>query len=326
MNRFLLILTSILLTGGILLCAIRWQAWFGNPPEPYWQSDTIDYRFYTFGDDSVPGFEHDGLYWQDLREPDTLQILLFADVHNALGHSQWQQIGEWHPQTDCYAQLGDWVERGYFYYNQQLYHDLQGTAFEEWPVINVPGNHEYRKGVIRRLPDYWLETFRHPLNGPKESLGLTYYVDFPRLRFIVIDTNGLHHLHERTRTNTWLKTVIKTAGDRFVVAMMHHPVHSSAKGRFNPATFLTFARPLAKADVVFAGHDHNYFRRMPYINASSTTKVHERKARLQDSLSILPGTPLYELIKVYGDTLRVETRQCDTGELCDEVTLVKSIE
>ena len=325
MRRFWLIVTLILLAGGILLCAIRWKAWFTNPPEPMWTGDTIDYRFHTFGEDTVPGFEHDGLNWQDTRHPDTLEILLFGDVHNALTHAEWQAIAKRHPNVDCYAQLGDFVERGYFYYNQQLYHDLKGTAFENLPIINVPGNHEYRKGLQPRLPEYWSKTFRQPLNGPQESLGTSYFVDFPSLRLIALDTHGLRHLHEYTRANTWLKRTIQTAEGRFVIVIMHHPVHATGKGRFNPGTFAAFVRPLSKADLVFAGHDHNYERRLPYVNTSSTTKQHRRKLS-HDSIPALSGVPLYEDIRIYNDTLHLQTRMCDSGEVCDEVFISHSVE
>lgn len=324
MRRFWLIVILILLAGGIFVCAIRWKAWFRNPPEPAWTGDTIDYHFHTFGAGHVPGFEHDGLYWRDVYNPDTLEILLFGDVHNAMTHADWQAVADRHPNADCYAQLGDFVERGYFYYNQQLYHNLQGTGFDTLPIINVPGNHEYRKGLQPQLPDYWRQTFRHPHNGPEESKGTTYYIDFPNLRLIALDTQGLQHLYEYTRVNTWLKRVIKSANDRFVIVIMHHPVFSTGKGRFNPGTFAAFVRPLSEADLVFAGHDHNYERRLPFVNTSSTTKTKRRKLS-QDSVSALTGVPLYEDIRIYNDTLFLQTRICDSGAVCDSVVITRSV-
>lgn len=311
--------------GVAVLCFVRWNVWFGNPPEPKWTGDTIPYTFHTFGQDSVPGFEYNGIEWEDMRQPDTLNILVLGDIHNSLTADQWQALGKRHPQTDLYAQLGDWVERGYFYYTQQLYHELKGSAFDSLPVINVPGNHEYRKGVRRKLPEYWTETFRHPLNGPLDYKGTTYYVDFDNVRVIAINTNGLQHLHEFTRVNTWVKKTIREAENRFVIVIMHHPVHSCGVGRMNLAIATTFIRPLAKADLVFAGHDHNYARRLPFVNTNTATKfylhsINNRYARVG------AGLQWYEDLAVYGDTLRMRTRLLDTGEIYDEVLIVRQDE
>ena len=322
MRAFRIILTLLILAGVAVLCVVRWDAWFTNPPEPQWTGDTITYSFHTFGDDSVPGFEYNGIAWEDLREPDTLRILLFGDVHNSLTHAQWEAVANRHPQTDCYAQLGDFVERGYFYYNQKLYHDLQGTAFDSLPLINVPGNHEYRKGIRRTLPDYWTETFRHPHNGPLGFDGTTYFVDFEDLRLIAINTNGLQHIHEMTRVNTWLKKTIQTAGDRFVMVIMHHPVHSCGAGRQNIHIAATFIRALDNVDIIFAGHDHNYSRRLPYVNTNSATKFYLHKLGKRDS-RVASGVQLYEDIALYGDTLRMQTRLLDSGDIYDEVLIVR---
>ena len=323
MRAFKIILTILILAGVIVLCVVRWNAWFGNPPEPQWTGDTIEYSFFTFGQDSVPGFGHNGIAWEECDDPDTLQIILFGDIHNSVAHSQFEAVANRHPHTDLYAQLGDFVERGYFFYNQELYHELHGTAFENLPIINVPGNHEYQKGVRRTLPEYWSETFRQPLNGPLGFEGSTYFVDFDNLRLIAINTNGLQHLHEFTRVNAWTKRTIQTAGDRFVMVIMHHPVHSNGVGRQNIAITATFIRALSQADLVFAGHDHNYSRRLPYINISSATKSYLHKLNKRDA-RVASGLQLYENITVYGDTLHLQTLLLDSGEIYDEVLIVRN--
>ena len=322
MRALKIILTILILAGVTTLCVVRWNAWFGNPAEPAWTADTLDYSFYTFGADSVPGFGYNGLAWEETDDPDTLQILLFGDVHNSVKHAQWQAVSDRHPQADCYAQLGDFVERGYFYYNQLLFQELSGTGFDTLPLINIPGNHEYRKGIRRTLPDHWQETFPHPLNGPLGFEGTTYYVDFDNLRVIALNTNGLQHLHDYTRVNAWMKKTIKDAGDRFVIVIMHHPVHSSSVGRLNPAIATAFVRPLANADLVFAGHDHTYARRMPYVNTNSATKSYVPKKGYESLVTA--GLQLYEDIRVYGDTLHLQTRVIDTGDTYDQVRIVRT--
>ena len=132
-------------------------------------------------------------------------MVVLGDVHNTLEQTDYMQIAALSPDMQCYAQLGDWVDREQFYYKQLLMHQLAGTPFDSLPVLACPGNHEYTKGLNRQLPDSWFDSFAMPQNGPKDGLGTTYYVDFRNLRFIAIDTEDSQYLHDFTRLNTWVK-------------------------------------------------------------------------------------------------------------------------
>lgn len=323
MRTFKWILGILLLAGGALLCTIRWQAWFGNPVEPVYEGDTLTYRFWTFGADSVPGFQLSSDGWRDISDPDTLRIVIFGDVHNQVDSTQYASIWNRHNAIDAYAQLGDWMERSYFYYEQHLYHQINQTGWENVPVINCPGNHEYRKGIRKTLPEQWYRMFHHPLNGPNRFLGTTYYVDFPRLRFIVIDSNGLQRLSDFTIVQTWLTRAIHSAGNRYTAVMMHHPVYSSGKGRFNPGMWLFFHTILHKADVVFAGHDHCYARRGHFINTNSSAKSYKRKYYMPVSTKHTHN--LYELMEVTDDALRVKTYSIVDSILVDEWVLERPL-
>ena len=307
---------TLLLAGGIALCVVRWQAWFGNPPEPALTGDTIAYQFRTFADSAT--------YAQRPQTPH-YQILLLGDVHNSLTRADYQKIAHEAGDLAAYAQLGDFVERCYPFYFQQLYRELQGTSFDSLPLINCPGNHEYRKGLRRSLPDLWYQNFPQPLNGPQDFLGSTYYIDFPNLRFIVLDTNGMQWLHEYMRTLTWLNSVMAGGDDRFVVVMMHHPVYSCGAGRFNTTIYTTFAHALRDADLVFAGHDHNYARRLPFVNTNAATKFYLNKVNPHDT-RIASGCRFYELLTISGDTLTLQSRLLqDTlpSTIYDEVQLIR---
>ena len=210
---------------------------------------------------------------------------------------------------------------------------MEGTLFEQLPIVCTPGNHEYRKGVVKRLPDLWYSVFPQPHNGPYRFLGTTFYVDFPDLRLIAIDTNGLQRLSDYTIVNTWVRKALQEAGDRFTVVMMHHPVYSASSGRQNPFVNLTFRRVLQDADIVFAGHDHNYARRLPFIVTNSAKKFYLSKVNPKDT-RICSGKQLYNIVTVsrtaphtclpstLTDTLCIETRLLETGELYDLVKVV----
>ena len=324
MKKVYYILAVVILTGVTVLCCIRWNAWFYNPPEPHWQNDTVDFRFITFGADSVKGFTKNYKYvWKDTISPDTLRFIVLGDVHNNINKEEWNNIYNRHPHIDFYAQAGDFLERGYFYYYQLSASKIKETPFENLPLIAVPGNHEYKKGIVRRLPEQWKVWFPNPDNGPIRYKGTSYYVDFDKLRFIVIDTNGLHILSDYTTVITWVNKVIKEAEGRFTVVMMHHPVYSSAVGRQNMAIRLFLRRSLEKADIVFSGHDHNYSRRLPFIGTNSADKFYLSKVNDADK-RICSGEKLYEEVSVFGNTMRVRTYLMKNGEKYDEI-IVKQL-
>lgn len=319
-----IIIGLLLLAGAATLCVLRWNAWFVNPPEPEVDSsDTLVFRFHTFGQDSVPGFELKQEGWVETDDNGSeLCFMLLGDVHNALTHADWQKLGERFPDLDFYVQAGDFVERGYAYYFRQLYHQLSGTLFEQLPIMAVPGNHEYTKGVVRRLPPIWAENFPNPQNGPERYLGSSYYVDFPRLRLVMIDTNGLQKLSDFTILNAWTKQVIREANGRYTIAVMHHPVFSSCKGRQNVRVYSTFRIALMDADLVFSGHDHTYSRRGKYIGTNAAKKHYEIKDSGAFDKLVSEGQ-FYQVLTLRGDSLTMRAYELETGQQFDEVVLTQ---
>ena len=315
-----------LLAGGATTCAIRWEAWFGNPPEPEWTGEKITHQFITMNNDSV----------LRVLQRDTLSFLLLGDIHNSLTNDQMAALSERHSDIQFYAQLGDWMERPYLCYEQMMYQSLLGTRLDSLPIVAIPGNHEYLKGVVKTLPEHWKTIFPNPQNGPARFLGTTYFVDFPQLRLIAIDTDGLHRMSDYTQVAFWLKKTLREAGDKFTIVMMHHPVYSTAKGRQNPLMWLTFYDAMREADVVFSGHDHNYARRTEFykerfwkkeeptvfIATNASTKKYPVKENNKYETS-LTGKPVYEYILVTPSALKIKTYALLSGELIDEVEMVK---
>ena len=311
-----------LLAGGATVCAIRWEAWFGNPPEPEWTGEKITHQFITMNNDSV------------LRalQRDTLSFLLLGDIHNSLTNDQMIVLSERHSDIQFWAQMGDWMERPYMYYEQMMYQSLLGTRFDSLPIVAIPGNHEYLKGIVKNLPNHWKTIFPNPQNGPARFLGTTYYVDFPHLRLIALDTDGLHRMSDYTQVAFWLKQSLTNAKDKHTVVIMHHPVFSTAQGRQNPLIWLSFYGILREADVVFSGHDHNYARRTVdykerfwvkqqptlFIGTNASKKMYAVKEKVNYEYSF-SGEPVYEYVVVTKDTLRIHTYNLHSGELIDEV-------
>ena len=320
------IIILCILAGGATTCAIRWEAWFGNPPEPEYNEPIIAHQFITFDNDSV----------SNALQRDTLSFLLLGDIHNSLTNNDMSLLSERHPDIQFWAQMGDWMERPYMYYEQLMYQSLLGTRLDSLPIVAIPGNHEYLKGVVKTLPEQWKTIFPNPQNGPVRFLGTTYYVDFPQLRFIALDTDGLHRVSDYTQVAFWLKNTLRNAGKKFTVVMMHHPVYSFAQGRSNPLMWLAFHSAMREADVVFSGHDHNYARHTEhykarfwkkeeptiFIGTNASTKKYPVKENNKYEAS-LSGEPVYEHIFVTPNTLHISTYTIHSGERIDNVEIIR---
>lgn len=318
-----LIITVIILTGGAILCALRWDVWFSMPAEPEWRGDTLSTRFVTFNDDTTYACQY----------ADTLSMVVLGDVHNTLNTSDYQQIAALSPDMQCYAQLGDFVEREQTYYKQLLKHQLAGTIFDSLPILVCPGNHEYVKGINKQLPDSWYQSFPMPQNGPSFGLGSTYYVDFRNMRFIAIDTEDPFLISDHTRLNAWVKNTISSACQPWVVVMMHRPVYSSREGRANPTVWLTLVHALKGADVIFSGHEHTYARRgrkiqsdhephePVWLGITSTSRAKKPKERSRMD-TVMAGGPFFEQMHVTRHELTIRTYQLD-ATCIDSIALYK---
>ena len=320
------IIILCILAGGATTCAIRWEAWFGNPPEPEYNEPIIAHHFITFDNDSV----------SNALQRDTLSFILLGDIHNSLTNSDMSLLSERHPDIQFWAQMGDWMERPYMYYEQLMYQSLLGTRLDSLPIVAIPGNHEYLKGVVKNLPEHWKTIFPNLQNGPVRFLGTTYYVDFPHLRLIAIDTDGLHRVSDYTQVAFWLKNNLRNAGKKFTVVMMHHPVYSFAQGRSNPLMWLAFHSAMREADVVFSGHDHNYARHTEhykarfwkkeeptiFIGTNASIKKYPVKENKKYEAS-LSGEPVYEHIFVTPNTLHISTYTIHSGERIDNVEIIR---
>ena len=259
-----IVFLTLLLAGGAVVCALRWQAWFGMPDEPQWTGLKQDYTF--------PIFERD-------TTPEETTILVLGDVHNRLTQADYDTLAARVPEAEALAQVGDWMDRGQEYYYQLLLREWNASALHGMPVIVTPGNHEYSKGVHQELSPVWEHAFAHPENGPKAVPGASYYVDLPAIRFITIDTNPLNRLVYLTRTLTWL----------------HETMAEAKKDGRNIIYYSAFRHALGEADLVIAGHDHNYMRRTPFVVINTAGKP--KKQKFFYTPEVVDSVPAYAVIE-----------------------------
>ena len=247
------------------------------------------------------------------------------------------------PEADFIAYVGDIIERPTDEY-WQLYFNSMGDLAALLPQVATLGNHEYLKGVHKRFDARWPYIFVNPGNGPERFCGRSYFVNFPNLRLIVLDTDALQRPSDYIVLRTWLTQVLRyeTTGwtttqsfnKRWNIVLMHHPVYSAGMGRDNPTIAWALRYALQDADLVVAGHDHNYARHRhrgsapAYVILSSSAKSYLPKCSfIEERLG--SNHAFFSRVVVGADTMQMQTYLIDSLPqplLYDELTFVKAQE
>ena len=404
MKRIVQIATALIILAGIVvLCVLRWDAWFGNPPEeaysvaryPHnvtvtfgekatsertisWRCDTVVHPSYliywTDGSNSrdtviTEGrlvfsragkaafynvtlsnlrpatycFElHSGLHSSEVlqttvEEPDRLnEFVVLGDIQDKEGsfyRHVFASVDSLFPDNAFIVQAGDLIERPTDEYWQLFFNSLP-EGYLHSPFVAATGNHEYLKGIYKHIDSRWTSIFYNPINGPERAAGRSYFIDFPLMRLVVLDTNQLHLFSDYTRASAWLKKVLgdKRSDDRWKVVVMHHSVHSAGMGRYNPLVYAACANALKNADAVFAGHDHNYARRVVWENDSTaeyisyvvttSEKSYVGKLSTKDD-RVLTAHPVAGHVVMNDSILQIDTWRLDSMSLYDRVILHK---
>ena len=145
-------------------------------------------------------------------------------------------------------------------------------------------------------------------------------MDLPSIRFITIDTNPLWRTMYLTRTLTWLRMLMDSAGDRYVIVMMHHPVVSAGKGRFNILLYTTFHHALKQADLVIAGHDHSYMRRTPFVVLNAAGKPKPQQPVFEPEVT--DTVPVYGVLQSSISNLQFNVYRLDDNTLIDSLYVI----
>lgn len=259
--------------------------------------------------------------WYTFRTQDTrngTNFLFIGDVQDKEnGHSvdNFRLLHAAFPRAAFWAFVGDIIERPTDAYWKYWFNTMDGVT-PSIPIVAATGNHEYLKGLPKTLDPRWTSTFVNPGNGPEGFEGQSYYLNFPDLCYIVLDTDGIQGPQSLYRHHRWLIDVLENNRKRWTVVMMHHPVYSVRSGRANYYVRWTFRHIFEKYHValVLQGHDHGYSRISSrdkaggtvtpvYIVSSSSPKVYAIGFdKIHDRLGA--NLLLYQYIQAGKDTLR----------------------
>lgn len=167
------------------------------------------------------------------------------------------------PNADFFIHAGDLVDKGHEDIDWNEWFAAGSFIHSEIPAIAVPGNHEYRylDGSVYSqdevLSVQWNAQFGFPKNGPRGLEKTCYYIDYPDLKIIALNSNVAIK-----RQAKWLREVLKSNDKKWIVVTYHHPLFSASTGRDNPE-IRSLWQPIFEEyniDLALQGHDHSYAR------------------------------------------------------------------
>lgn len=268
--------------------------------------------------------------WQPSR-----RFLYFGDVQDTIGgwsHAMFSKFFSKFRDVDFWACGGDLIERPINKYWNYLFQTTD-SALASIPFINTVGNHDYIKGIFPKIDPRWAHTFAYPLNGPKRLQGRCYFIDFPDMRLLVLDTNAINDCITARSEYAWLQRALSEVPGKWKVVMMHHPIYSVRQHHNNFGIRNTFNPLFLKYGVhlVLQGHEHGYSRYIAregasvgnhpvYIVSYASPKSYKAKQSVA-STKIVPHRPMYQVVSYDNHTMTLTAYDLWTDRVIDEVKI-----
>ena len=265
-------------------------------------------------------------------------FLYFGDVQDSVNGKTgeiFHKAAENLPNAAFMVFIGDIVERPHNAYWAEWFR-AGGKLFKTIPVIATPGNHEFYKGLIQKLDERWSAHFSIPQNGPPNFHESACYWDYQNTRFISIDSNGIQTIPSALEQRRWLKSVLESTKQKWIIVIMHHSLYSTTRGH-DYFYLRTLFKPLFdkyKVDLILSGHDHVYGRasHIPnkaekgkqgpvYVVSHTSPKFYD--IGFSDKMDkMATNTAMYQLFDVSRDSIRFRAFTFD-GTYFDGLTINK---
>lgn len=205
------------------------------------------------------------------REPDDFTFLFFGDIQNKIFSDCAQVFRAAFRNLEgasFFLLAGDLVNDGQDESQWQEFFNALGWLPRSYPIVPVPGNHEYPNPRFtpfkdRKLTRFWPANFLVPQNGPAQLKGSSHYFIYQNVVFVIL--NGNEHLDLQAE---WMSGILaENKGKRTVIAI-HQPMYSTSEKRNDKRFQKTFVPVFDRfnVDLVLQGHDHAYSRTFPLKN------------------------------------------------------------
>lgn len=237
---------------------------------------------YRVGDSETDSWSDIGYFTTSDKAEDAASFIVIADVQASneenfqMAAAVMEKAVATMPEHEFIATLGDFVndctnEEWDSYFRNFAFANMNTT------LIPVAGNHE---GNLQ-----WFK-FNNMFNigavpGSATITGCYYSFDWGDAHFAVLNSNDMYPM-SMAQIN-WLKNDMNASDAQWKIVLMHRALYSAGKNINKPDTLIMRSMLLPVIDelgidVVFAGHDHMYYRSEPVkgekvIEAETVTEV-----------------------------------------------------
>lgn len=284
--------------------------------------------------------------------PAPFSFLYVGDIQNDI--RSWGTRTVWEafkkaPDARFMLFAGDCVDHGHSASEWNEWFGMLGQISAQMPIVPVTGNHEYDPlhpdAEDESISLFWQPQFALPKNGPEGMEESVYYIDYPDMRLIVLNSLlGISNEEALRRQTEWLRSVLENNPQKWTVVSFHHPFFSARDGSHGDYPSLReYWWPLLeeyKVDLALMGHDHMYGRSshqrknitVPagytgpvYVVSIAGPKMYGMKTekRWMDRAAV--NAQLYQVVTINGDTLEFRTYTV-ANTLYDSFTLYKTSE
>ena len=270
------------------------------------------------------------------EQRDRFSFMFVGDVQDTIGGIANRLLLEaWahHPEVEFLVCGGDLIERPANQYWAETFRDLDSIG-QSMPVLNVTGNHDYFKGVLRHLERRFPLVFSYFLDSKVDD-NMLYTLNYGDVQFFVLDSNReFFHLWSQRQ---WLKDQLGHSSAKWKILVLHHPLYS-IKGRNNLVQRWMFDDLVRQygVDLVLQGHEHAYARMIGgvYKNGAPAVPVYtvshcspkNYRIRFDDRFDKFGiSSRYYQTVSLMGDTMAMATYDANTHQLYDSLLIINGM-
>jgi len=252
------------------------------------------------------------------------------DTIGGVANSQLLDAWTHHPEVEFLVCGGDLIERPANQFWAETFRSIDSIG-QSMPILNVTGNHDYFKGVIRRLEHRFPLVFSYFLDSKVED-NMVYTLNYGDVQLFVLDSNReFFHLWTQRQ---WLEEQLQQSDAKWKILVLHHPLYS-IKGNNNLIQRWMFNDLIEEygVDLVLQGHEHAYGRMTRHTDeGQATTPIYTvshcspKNYYIQfddrfDKFGI--SSRYYQTVNISGDTLTMAAYEVYQHTLYDSVCVIK---
>lgn len=272
---------------------------------------------------------------------DHFSFLYMGDVQDTLGgiaNQLLRQAVARHAQVEFVAFGGDLTERPTDAYWGETFRSIDSVC-TTLPVLNITGNHDYLKYLIRKCERRFVLHFPYFMQGMEErdDENHLFHLRYHNADFYLLDSDrGLGFLWGQRR---WLAKQLDITTAQHRIVMLHHPLYSVKRKHNNLVARWMFNDLIREAQVelVLQGHEHAYTHctasdepltaheclNPPLYTVSHCSPKNYNIHPTARFAPVLSGSRYYQVVTVDAQTVTMCGYDAMTGEQVDSVRILR---